>query len=67
MTGTVSEPPATSAALDEMASRWAASATRMEDEIAALGVAAGATDVEIRNSFEDESLALVPLQFHWPD
>src|ERR671918_117913 len=45
VTGTVSEPPATSAALDQMASRWAASATRMQDEIASLGVAAGATAV----------------------
>ena len=52
VTGTVSEPPATSAALDEMASRWAASATRMEDEIAALGVAAGATAVAYRTADE---------------
>src|ERR687895_1534884 len=48
VTGTVSEPPATSTALDHMASRWAASATRMQDEIAALGVAAGATAVAYR-------------------
>jgi hypothetical protein len=48
VTGTVSEPPATSAALDQMASRWAASATRMEDEIAALGVATGATAIAYR-------------------
>ena len=46
--GTVSEPPATAAALDALASRWAASATRLEDEIAALGVAAGATAVAYR-------------------
>ena len=52
VTGTVSEPPATSAALDQMASRWAASATRMEDEIAALGVAAGATAVAYRHADE---------------
>jgi hypothetical protein len=52
VTGTVSEPPATSAALDQMASRWAASATRMEDEIAALGVAAGATAVAYRTADE---------------
>jgi hypothetical protein len=52
VTGTVSEPPATSAALDEMASRWAGSATRMEDEIAALGVAAGATAVAYRTADE---------------
>jgi hypothetical protein len=52
VTGTVSEPPATSAALDQMASRWAASATRMEDEIAALGVAAGATAVAYRAADE---------------
>lgn len=48
VTGTVSEPPATSAALDQMGSRWAASATRMEDEIAALGVATGATAIAYR-------------------
>jgi hypothetical protein len=52
VTGTVSEPPATSAALEEMASRWAASATRMQDEIAALGVAAGATAVAYRAADE---------------
>jgi hypothetical protein len=52
VTGTVSEPPATSAALDQMASRWAASATRMQDEIAALGVAAGATAVAYRAADE---------------
>jgi uncharacterized membrane protein YgcG len=52
VTGTVSEPPATAAALDQMASRWAASATRMEDEIAALGVAAGATAVAYRAADE---------------
>jgi hypothetical protein len=52
VTGTVSEPPATSSALDEMAHRWAASATRMEDEIAALGVAAGATAVAYRAADE---------------
>jgi hypothetical protein len=52
VTGTVSEPPATSAALDAMASRWAGSATRMEDEIAALGVAAGATAVAYRTADE---------------
>jgi hypothetical protein len=52
VTGTVSEPPATSAALDQMASRWAASATRMEDEIAALGVATGATAVAYRAADE---------------
>jgi hypothetical protein len=52
LTGTVSEPPATSAALDQMASRWAASATRLEDEIAALGVAAGATAVAYRAADE---------------
>jgi uncharacterized membrane protein YgcG len=52
VTGTVSEPPATSAALDQMASRWAASATRMQDEIAALGVAAGATVVAYRAADE---------------
>jgi hypothetical protein len=46
--GTVSDPPATAAALDELASRWAASATRMEDEIRALGVATGATAVAYR-------------------
>ena len=48
VTGTVSDPPATAAALDQLASRWAASATRLEDEIAALGVAAGATAVAYR-------------------
>jgi hypothetical protein len=52
VTGTVSEPPATSAALDQMAARWAASATRMEDEIAALGVSAGATAVAYRHADE---------------
>ena len=52
VTGTVSEPPGTSAALDQMASRWAASATRLEDEIAALGVAAGATAVAYRAADE---------------
>jgi uncharacterized membrane protein YgcG len=52
MTGTVSEPPATSAALDQMASRWAAAATRIQDEIAALGVAAGATVVAYRAADE---------------
>jgi uncharacterized membrane protein YgcG len=52
VTGTVSEPPATSAALDQMASRWSASATRMQDEIAALGVAAGATAVAYRAADE---------------
>jgi hypothetical protein len=52
VTGTVSEPPATSAALDQVASRWAASATRLEDEIAALGVAAGATAVAYRAADE---------------
>jgi len=52
VTGPVSEPPATAAALDQMASRWAASATRMEDEIAALGVAAGATAVAYRTADE---------------
>jgi hypothetical protein len=52
VTGTVPEPPATSAALDQMASRWAASATRMQDEIAALGVAAGATAVAYRTADE---------------
>jgi hypothetical protein len=52
VTGTVSEPPATSAALDQMASRWAASATRLQDEIAALGVAAGATAVAYRAADE---------------
>ena len=52
VTGSVSEPPATSAALDQMASRWAASATRLEDEIAALGVAAGATAVAYRAADE---------------
>jgi hypothetical protein len=52
VTGTVDEPPATSAALDQLASRWAASATRMQDEIAALGVAAGATAVAYRAADE---------------
>jgi hypothetical protein len=52
VTGTVSEPPATSAALDRLASRWAGSATRMEDEIAALGIAAGATAVAYRTADE---------------
>jgi hypothetical protein len=52
VTGTVAEPPATSAALDQLASRWAASATRMEDEIAALGIAAGATAVAYRTADE---------------
>jgi hypothetical protein len=52
VTGMVSEPPATSAALDQMSSRWAASATRMQDEIAALGVAAGATAVAYRTADE---------------
>jgi hypothetical protein len=52
VTGTVSEPPATSAALDQMASRWAASATRLQDEIAALGMAAGATAVAYRAADE---------------
>jgi hypothetical protein len=52
VTGTVSEPPATSAALDQMASRWAASATRLQDEIAALGVTAGATAVAYRAADE---------------
>src|ERR687893_1405005 len=52
VTGTVSEPPATSAALDQMASRWAASATRLQDEISALGVAAGATAVAYRAADE---------------
>ncbi len=52
VTGTVSEPPATSAALDGMASRWAASATGIQDEIAALGVAAGATAVAYRTADE---------------
>jgi hypothetical protein len=57
VTGTVSEPPATSAALDRLASRWAGSATRMEDEIAALGIAAGATAVAYRTA--DESSVAV--------
>ena len=57
VTGTVSEPPATSAALEEMASRWAASATRMQDEIAALGVAAGATAVAYRAADESSMSA----------
>jgi hypothetical protein len=52
VTGMVSDPPATSAALDQLASRWAASATRMEDEIAALGIAAGATAVAYRSADE---------------
>jgi hypothetical protein len=52
VSGTVSEPPATSAALDQMASRWAASATRLQDEISALGVAAGATAVAYRAADE---------------
>jgi hypothetical protein len=52
VTGTVAEPPATSAALDQLASRWAASATRLEDEIAALGIAAGATAVAYRAADE---------------
>jgi hypothetical protein len=52
VTGMVSEPPATSAALDQMASRWAASATRLQDEISALGVAAGATAVAYRAADE---------------
>jgi hypothetical protein len=52
VTGTVADPPATSAALDQLASRWAASATRMEDEIAALGIAAGATAVAYRAADE---------------
>jgi hypothetical protein len=63
VTGTVSEPPATSAALDQMASRWAASATRMEDEIAALGVATGATAVAYRaadESSHDRGCELAP-------
>lgn len=50
--GTVAEPPATSAALDQLASRWAASATRLQDEVAALGVAAGATAVAYRTADE---------------
>jgi hypothetical protein len=57
VTGTVSEPPATSAALDQLASRWAASATRMQDEIAALGVAAGATAVAYRTADESSMSA----------
>jgi hypothetical protein len=48
----VSEPPATSAALDQLSSRWAASATRLQDEIAALGVALGATAVAYRAADE---------------
>jgi short subunit fatty acids transporter len=48
VSGTVSDPPATAAALDRLAGRWAASAPRLEDEIAALGVAAGATAVAYR-------------------
>jgi hypothetical protein len=52
VTGTVADPPATSAALDELAARWAASATRLEDEIAALGIAAGATAVAYRAADE---------------
>jgi hypothetical protein len=50
--GTVADPPATSAALDQLASRWAASATRLDDEIAALGVATGATAVAYREADE---------------
>ena len=46
--GTVSDPPATAAALDQLAGRWANSAARLEDEISALGVAAGATAVAYR-------------------
>jgi hypothetical protein len=52
VTGTVSEPPATAAALDQLASRWSASATRLQDEIAALGIAAGATAVAYRTADE---------------
>jgi hypothetical protein len=62
VTGTVADPPATSAALDRLASRWAASATRMEDEIAALGLAAGATAVAYRGADE----ASVPVSWSGP-
>jgi hypothetical protein len=48
VSGMVSDPPATAAALDRLAGRWSASAGRLEDEIAALGVAAGATAVAYR-------------------
>jgi hypothetical protein len=41
----VSDPPATAAALDGLASEWASAADRLQDEIAALGHAAGASAV----------------------
>jgi hypothetical protein len=48
VSGMVSDPPATAAALDRLAGRWSGSAGRLQDEIAALGVAAGATAVAYR-------------------
>ena len=55
--GTVSDPPASAAALDRLSARWAASAARLEDEISALGVATGATAVAYRTADESSMSA----------
>ena len=61
--GTVSDPPATAAALDRLSARWANSAARLQDEIAALGVATGATAVAYRVA--DESSMSADLGGGW--
>jgi hypothetical protein len=57
--GRVSEPPATSAALDALAQRWVAAAQRVEHEIETLGVATRATAVAYRAA-DEGSMAAAP-------
>ncbi|MGH2805485.1 MAG: hypothetical protein ACRDL4_20985 [Thermoleophilaceae bacterium] len=52
LSGAVSDPPATAAALDAMATRWSAATARFEDEIAGLGVAVQATAVAYQTADE---------------
>jgi hypothetical protein len=53
----VSDPPATAAALQTLGARWTTAALRLEDEIVALGVATQATAVAYRTTDESAMVA----------
>jgi hypothetical protein len=55
--GSVSDPPATAAALQTLGARWSTAAQRLEDEIVALGVATQATAVAYRTTDESAMIA----------
>jgi hypothetical protein len=54
--GAVSEPSVTAAALADLASTWSAASARLEDDVAALGRALGASAVAYRTA-DDTSMS----------